>query len=478
MWSRLLGPLILALIACAGASAQTAVRCDLQPFTALGNAIALANPGEILAITGLCRQQVTVASAFDLGITITNETGLVGAPLRSGDGIAGRIQISGPLQVTISGIVLEGTSTDLGYQSVISVLGGSVVIANSQIANGWRHGLLATGNGVAALLNTTVSRNGRAGIAGQGDGIRATDGARILLGQHNADGSIDAGNEVTVEDNGGNGISAIGNSSVSLVGGAVDGNDGYQIFVSGSSAAAVFGAQVTQTRPSSLAEAYAVKVSQASQLFLAQRASVRGGTYSGGVLVRSASSLAMLNSTISNNMPTLPTLTASGGSHIDLSGGNVVGASASGATAISLNLLSSLIQGQGADLAPTIAGAPVAGASSADSITGNGVVNSESVMELGENGSIPVAWDGGITITMNSSLRLDGGSSISGSLSIEQGSYGSFAGTNVVTNGVTCPAINANSRLSLAAGASVVTRWSGGKNALTMAPAPNGCLGF
>jgi hypothetical protein len=65
--------LITALLASLGARAQTPVRCDQEPMTALGTAIAEANPGAILAITGMCQQQVVIASVLDSGITITNE---------------------------------------------------------------------------------------------------------------------------------------------------------------------------------------------------------------------------------------------------------------------------------------------------------------------------------------------------------------------------------------------------------------------
>ena len=477
--ARLAAMLLPALFACLPAQAQTPVRCDLQPATALGSAIALANPGAILAITGLCQQQITISSVLDAGLTITNETGLAGASLIAGDGIEGQIVVSGPLQVAISGITLEGSASDLGYQSVLSIFGSNVTIGNAQIVNGWRNGVVASANGVATILNTAVSGNGMAKVAGQCDGIRASDGARLFLGQYNQDGSIDGGNAVTVENSAGNGITVLSGSSLALIGGTIEGNGGNQIFVSGSSAAGIFGTTIMQLQAPNVAEAYAVEVYQASRLFLAQSASIDAGSYGGGVAVASASSLVLLNATLSNDTASYPTLAASGVSHLILSGGNIIDNTA-GATAVALDHGSSLVQGQGADLAPVVAGVPMADDPPGDTITGNGTVQTQSDMELGTGAATPSSWTGSIAVTQNSAFRMDGGMSISGALTLQQGSNGFFntnaGGLNVVASGVSCPfTTNAASHVSAP---QKVLRSPSGPQAVTVGTVSPDCLAF
>ena len=153
------GKFATALVFCAigfAARAQTAVRCDLAPTTALGNAIIDANPGAILAITGICQQQVFIASVLQWGLAITNSSGDTQATLDTADGIEGEVQIVGPMMVSINGIPLEGPASDQGYPSVVSVLGGRLAITNAKITSGWRNGLVAGAKGTVVATRTTI----------------------------------------------------------------------------------------------------------------------------------------------------------------------------------------------------------------------------------------------------------------------------------------------------------------------------------
>jgi hypothetical protein len=438
--------------------------------------LALANPGVTLAIKGLCQQSVSITSAFQSGILITNETGVKGAALVSDDGIEGQVEIGGPIQVTISGISLTADASDLGAPGVLSVTGANVAIINAEIADGWRNGIVASGNAVVSLLNTTVSGNGHAGIAGQGDGIRASNGTHVFLGQHSADGSADAANAVTVSGNAGNGVSVQSDSSVEMAGGAIEGNEGIELLVSGSSSANIFDAQIRQTGPFAIKRGFAVEVFQASRVALWQGAAIDAGVFGGGAFVSSASSLMMLNSRIVNATTNQPTARASGGSEIVLAGGDTL-ANAAGPV-VGLDHSASLVQGQGTELGPAMSGEPLSPTPPGDTITGNGVISLESNVELGFTPSIPVTWNGNLSVILNSALRLDGGATLTGAVLIEHSSYGFFLGANVIAGGVTCPAGAANSHVLLTAGASVLTAWSGGSNAVAMTPAANGCLGF
>jgi hypothetical protein len=468
------------LCLCEGAHAQTSVRCDEEPTTALGTAVALANPGAILAITGFCQEQVTISSVLQSGITITNDTGLTGASLSGTDGIEGQLVISGPIQVTIVGLTLEGSSSDLGYPSVVSVLGSNVAIANSNITSGWRNGLIVAGNGVATILNTSVTGNGAANIAGQCDGIRASDGGRVFLGEQNPDSSIDTANAVTLENNACNGVSILSGSGLTVAGGTIAGNGGIEVFVDGSSAASVFGATIEQQATPNVAEAAAVDVFQTSRLFLAQGTTVDAGAFGSGVMVGSASSLATVNTTISNDAAAYPTVWVSGVSHAILAGGNEIDAEAASATAIQLDHGSSLVQGQDSDLGPVFAGAPLANAPNGDTIIGNGLIEVQSDMELGTGATTPSTWTGNITTEQNSAFRMDGGITITGLVSLQQGSNGFFnnnaGGLNVVGNGVRCPwTTNAGSHVSAP---QKVLFSPTGAQAVTVGDVSPDCLGF
>ena len=443
------GKIAAALAVCAvssSAGAQTAVRCDLTPATALGNAVALANPGAILAITGICEQQVSIASVLQWGLSLTNRSGNPQAVLNSGDGIAGQLQIAGPLQVAINGITLEGPASDQGSPSVVSVSGGSVTIANAQVINGWRNGLVVDAKGSAIVTNTTIEGHGAAGIAGEADGIRVMHGSALALGAEASDGSVNPAAAVTVANNAGYGVAAFGASTTTIMGGAIEGNGASQIFIAGASEADIFATQVTQTAASALPGDFAVQAMQSSKLLLMQGSSIAAGTFGGGVLASSASSLTMIGSDLANGSVSTPTIEASGSSNVILAGGNIVTNDAANGIAVEIDHSSSLMQAPLSALHPEFAGAPAMVTAARDAITGAGLILEQSSLDLGVglvDGADGLVWNGAISVAQNSSFRLSGGASISGNLALGQGSNGFFnvskGGTNTVSGGVTCP---------------------------------------
>jgi len=351
--------------------------------------------------------------------------------------------VSGLIQVTISGLTLEGPSSDLGYPAVLEIDNSTVTIENAQIISGWRNGMAVSHNAMARLLNTTVSGNGMLNVSGQCDGIRAEGGSRVYLGQYTGSGAVDTANTVTVVSNACNGVSLVSASSLTLVGGTIEGNGGIEIFLNGTSDAGIFGATIQQQHAPNVAEAAAVYAYQASRVMLGLGTSVEAGAYGSAVVVTSASSLAVLDTNLSNTTTSYPTLQASGVSHVILSGGNTIANTASGGTAVALDHGSSLVQGQGADLVPSITGQPLAIDPAGDTITGNGAVQVQSDIEIGTGAANPSSWSGSIAVTQNSAFRMDGGMSISGAVTVQQGSNGFFnnaaGGLNVVTGGVMCP---------------------------------------
>ncbi len=476
--ARIIVPALL--LSAAGAHAQTQVRCDEAPATALGTAIAEANPGAILAITGICEQAVTIASVLDAGIAITNDTGVIGAALVATDGIAGELVVNGPIAVTITGITLEGPSSDLGYPAVLGVANGDVVIENAQIVNGWRYGMAVSHNAVARLLNATVSGNGQSNIPGQCDGIRALGGARLYLGRYTPSNTIDTANAVTVENNACNGVTLVTASSLSLVGGTIEGNGGIQIFVTGTSDAGMSGATIVQQQASNLSEAAAVYAYQASRVLVGPGTTIAAGTYGSAVVVASASSLALSDASVGNANAGYPTVWASGVSHVALSSGNRIANNAGGGTAIALDHGSSLVQGMGADLGPSITGEPLSIVPAGDIITGNGTVETQSDIEIGTGAAFPSSWTGSIAVSQNSAFRMDGGISISGAVTLEQGSNGFFnnsaGGLNIVAGGITCPWSTSPSA-HVSAPAKVLLS-AAGPQAVTIGAVSPDCLGF
>lgn len=485
MRNRQLAGIVVALTLAVGArpaAAQTPVPCNASPNSALGLAIANAGPGAVLAITGICQQSVQIGAAQASGVTITNETGNPGADLIAGDGIQGQLTILGPVMVFLNGIKLEGTVTDTGLTSTLLVqAGASALITNSEIVDGQRIGLSLDRNAAATVLNTLIANNGIANVAGQGDGIRVASASSLTLGAQNDDGSVSTGFVVEVSGNKGNGISAHAGSTVTVYGGAIADNGADEILLTGTSGLHLFGAQVTQSQPSSIAGGGAIQALRGANLLLAQGTSVTAGSSGGAVQAAGAAAVMMMGSTVSNATTAAPALQATGSASVILSGGNSITNSAPGGTAVEVSHGSSLMQQRNAGILPHMAGAPVTATQTPDTVTGTGTVAEQSTIELGVGilGGMPsLAWNGTLAASQNSSVRLSGGTAITGTLQFAQESNGFFNKTNGGTNVV----------------GSVVCVWGGAPSVHIAAPAnispapvlaasiaaatPNQCLPF
>jgi hypothetical protein len=152
-------------------------------------------------------------------------------------------------------------------------------------------------------------------------------------------------------------------------------------------------------------------------------------------------------------------------------GGNTITNSASGGVAVSVSNASTFRErNESAILFPL----------TADAITGAGSAQIESNIELGTGGSTPSGWTGAITVAQNSSVRMDGGITVTGAVTITQGSNGFFntadGGQNIVTGGVGCPWTD--TAASRVAGNAKVLLSSGGASAVTIGVTSPDCLGF
>ena len=170
------------------------------------------------------------------------------------------------------------------------------------------------------------------------------------------------------------------------------------------------------------------------------------------IVLAQGSSLLTQGATIQALDSAAATITAGENSVVALAGGNTICSVKSGAcdsttdgTALVIDHVSTLMQVPAAEFGYTAA---------QDLIFGNATAQLQSTIDLGSGsvgGQPSIAWTvqnastGGIAVAQNSSFRLNGGVSISGTggVRLSQGSNGFFnissGGTNSVSGGITCP---------------------------------------
>lgn len=164
------------------------------------------------------------------------------------------------------------------------------------------------------------------------------------------------------------------------------------------------------------------------------RGLITGSGHSNAIFASAGSAIEMQNAEVTQSDANDATiLIADGSSLVSLGGNQIINGAASG-IAISATNAATFHQVNETSLGiPIIAG---------DEITGAATVQMQSNMELGIGNAAPLSWNGSITVAQNSSFRLDGGTLISGSVTISQGSNGFFntsaTGSNTVSGGVKC----------------------------------------
>jgi hypothetical protein len=161
-------------------------------------------------------------------------------------------------------------------------------------------------------------------------------------------------------------------------------------------------------------------------------ATITGTGSSNAIFASPGGSITMQNTTVTQSDVDDATVLIADDSALVSLGGNHITNSGAGGIAIMVDNLGTFHQRN-----ETAFGIPVA----ADIITGVGIVQVQSDMEIGTGaGAASSTWTGNITVQQNSSFRMDGGMSISGGVAIIQGSNGFFnksaGGTNSVA--VTC----------------------------------------
>ncbi len=427
-------------------AAFTSIRCDLTP-TALGPAVAAANPGDTIQITGICQQDVTITTP---GLTITNRSGPTGG-LNASDGVQGQLEISGATGTIIDGVILGsfsafsfGSSKDMA--SLFAHDGAAVTVNASDIENSPLLGVLAARSSKVEITSATspaiISANGNGTadtLPRDNGGIQARDNGTIILG------SSDGSQRVTVSNNPADAVAAYRNSSIVIYAAGFTSNTARQVVAESASSAHLTLASTTIDSSSSSSDAIAAVGT--STLQIDAGVSVTGGAGGHAISLQGGSALLLQGSNIgafANGGP--PVIEASSGSVVALAGGNTICSGRlsgsclpDGGIALQIDHVGSLVQVSAADFGYTPA---------TESVFGGGIAVLQSTIDLGlgvisSNPSLTWTTGGaGISVVQNSSVRMNGGVTVTGTLVIGQASNGFFnrtkGGSNAVTS-ITCP---------------------------------------
>ena len=302
----------------------------------------------------------------------------------------------------------------------IDIQDGATVVFDSNDLGGSGTATNISGNsGVGILMFGGTLDMDTANITGN-----HSDGIQMSLG---AIANVDGG---TISANFGGGINASSGSAVKLRNLTITGNSG------GPPVSAILSTfdikSTTLTAPGTLGLPALLAYRSSVELVTT---TVNGPTNSDAVGALGGASMLLAHATLNSADANDAALQIADGSVVVSAGGNTIANTTPNATAINVTNASTFHQQTSAILGAFFPPA-------ADTITGGGVVQMQSNMELGTGVSVPSTWTGGITVAQNSSFRMDGGMSISGIVTLSQGSNGFFnisaGGTNTVTGTVKC----------------------------------------
>ena len=379
------------------------------------------------------------------------------------------VEITGNTQ---SGIQLSGAGSALlnvlnihanGMEGVYVSAGGSVTISSGTIDNNGSNGITASDN-ATVVFNTSFSGGSPTEIAGNGGaGIDLSGGSHVDIDQANiqtntAQGISATGGGVgvfggTIAGNGGGGLN-LTHAAVKIRNTTISGNAG------GPAIEAIF--STVDTKSSS----FSVPATTPGQpAVFAYRSAVEldtdtvAGPGNANTLAVLGGSTMLLHATqITASDSVDPTVLVTDGSMVDSAGGNKIHNAAAADPAVAVANASTFHELTG----------PLAAffAPSADDIIGTGQVQVQSNMELGTGSATSSSWAGNITVLQNSSFRMDGGMTITGTVTLGQSSNGFFnkvLGTNSVTK-VTCAGTNTShvgGPASVSPAVTIVTTGSG-----------------
>jgi hypothetical protein len=444
--------------------------------------------GDVIEITGICVEDVTVTTS---GLTITNHSG-AGTGLSATDGVEGQFEIAGATGIVIDGIVL-GSSGAFSFASAndLALLyahdGAAVTVTDgTEITNSPLLGALAARSSKLQLMSTTntgggttVSLNGGGGgdqFARDNGGLQARDNGAIVIG--NSDGT----GIVSITDHAFDAVSAYRNGSLVIYAANFTGNTAHQITVMSASSAHMSLAEVSITAPTGAPNA--IQVVGTSTVQIDTGVTVAGASGAEAISVVGGSALLLQGAKIATPGAG-PVIEASSGSVIALAGGNTIcsgtlsGTTCTAASGIALQIdrVASLVQ---------ISGADFGFAAASDTVTGSGSAELQSTVDLGlglVSSSPSLTWtteSSGITVHQNSSFRLQGGATITGTLTVSQSSNAFFnksmgSAANAVSS-ILCPFGIVPAAHVAASGGSITP--APVLSTTFLSTAPNQCLSF
>jgi hypothetical protein len=431
--------------------------------------------GDLVEINDFCNQVVEIRTN---NVTLSGPAGNSAAP--SGpptafaltNGVSNQVLVAGAHGVIINDIMIGASAStvslttsgfDFAGDSLLTIVdGGQVDLVGAQIINSSTRGIYVDGNSEIRAVSSYIFENG-IGNTNQADnmGIYASGASSVFLGKSSGT------DPTTVASNLGDGIRVAAASSLIVNAGTVTGNSQKQIFAVGSSSVVLNGGNaftsngnvplVSVSAASNTNTDISVAIEDGSSLLVENQASVSSGS-SGTTIAAYGSGTVMLEgSFISGGITTVQ---VTGGSLLALAGGNYICngllttstltptcTAFSGASDVAIEVdhvgaLDDLGAIAGFNFAPQT-----------DTITGPGVLQLQSTADLGAgqiSGGPSLLWttgSNGISVAQNSSLRLEGGVTITGAVDLAQGSNGFVNRTktpgvtdpNTVTAGILCP---------------------------------------
>jgi hypothetical protein len=431
-------------------------------------------PGDLVEITGMCNQPVEIKTS---GITLSGPSGNIsvasGLPGALTNGIDNQALVQGAQRVVINDILIGSSTTapslaTSGYAfagtSLLTLFDGAdVTIENAEIKFSPSAGIYLDGGSVLRALSSLINDNGT-GNANEVDngGIVATGASAVFIGRETG---IDPAN---VSENNGDGIRLSNGSSLIVTAGNIESNGLKQIFALTSSSVILNGGDgyaANGNFPLVFVNTFghadpAIAIETGSSLLVENQAAVQSNSASATIAALGSSSMLLEGSFISG---TTTTLQVTGGSLLALAGGNIIcngsmdlgiptpfcaAATGSSDVVIEVDHVSALYDLgaiTGFNFTPQ-----------ADTITGAGVLELQSTADLGAgqiSGQPSLNWttgSNGISVAQNSSLRLQGGVNITGSIALAQGSNGfvnlsttpGVPNANTVSAGISCPFVN------------------------------------
>ncbi|HXQ52737.1 MAG TPA: NF038122 family metalloprotease [Stellaceae bacterium] len=429
-------------------------------------------PGDVIAITGTCMQDVTVTTS---NLVIANREGPGGMiddlAVDGNDVIQGQLEIAGAQNVVVTGLTL-GQRNGFSFAAasdaaVVSIHdGATVAVMHSDVWKSPKIGALVQRQSKATFFDDRFCFNG---FGAHAPGISVMTNSRATLGAD--DGSL----AVLVQASGGDGVTASNGSSLVVNAARLIQNGNRQLSLLSASSAHLSGSSltvdVTICDTGAIVEntgavvdmascksqqgapcGTAIEAAGSSALKLENGASVSsidasGSSASAIVLIGGSALLAQGASIKSPSGPA--TIDASENSIIALAGGNTICSGvctgSTTGTAIQIDHVATFIQAVPATFGYTAA---------ADAIYGGGSVMLQSTVDIGlgtigVSGPPSLVWTTGgtgVAVAQNSSFRLNGGVTITGALKLSQGSNGFFTmangGSNSVVGTVTCPFTN------------------------------------